>query len=405
MSKEYALSDVSFVIPSRNNLKYLKWAYQSIRENIGPDIWICMADDWSDLDQTWEWMQEIVEADPRAKAIKNDTGNRLGHTIMYDKIVEELVETDIFIIAHADMYWLPGSVDNMLKHYKGDKTVVSATRIEPPLHPDGPEKHLFDMGQEPEEFKKEEVLALNEELKASEADKVTEGIFAPWMCSKNEFLSIGGHDPLYAPQSKEDSDIFNRFVLDDVAVLQSRDSFVAHLTCRGSRFNPFNTDIGTASDEWMAQNVRSTRNFIRKWGHFVQHDALMKPIIPHKYDIGFKVKNAKTNILNSIEPWCSNIQVSLQNEFIRQYIDFEQPNTAYDLNERIVDWNEELTNDIIIYIDGYQFNERTFSILQQLPTIIESNKETIVVGQRFALDTLEIEVRNIRHLEKDLIKL
>ena len=30
--------------------------------------------------------------------------------------------------------------------------MVSATRIEPPLHPDGPEKVLKDFGIEPEEF-------------------------------------------------------------------------------------------------------------------------------------------------------------------------------------------------------------------------------------------------------------
>ena len=36
--------------------------------------------------------------------------------------------------------------------------VVSATRIEPPLHPDGPEKILEDFGIEPEEFKEHEFL-------------------------------------------------------------------------------------------------------------------------------------------------------------------------------------------------------------------------------------------------------
>ena len=35
------------------------------------------------------------------------------------------------------------------------------------------------------------------------------------------------------------------------------------------------------------QNLRSTRNFIRKWGHMVKHDEYLKPIIPPKYDIGF----------------------------------------------------------------------------------------------------------------------
>ena len=36
------------------------------------------------------------------------------------------------------------------------------------------------------------------------------------------------------------------------------------------------------TDEWLAQNQKSTREFLRKWGHFCKHDALMKPIVPPK---------------------------------------------------------------------------------------------------------------------------
>ena len=36
--------------------------------------------------------------------------------------------------------------------------MVSATRIEPPLHPDGPEKILLDCGIEPEEFDEDKLL-------------------------------------------------------------------------------------------------------------------------------------------------------------------------------------------------------------------------------------------------------
>ena len=39
-------------------------------------------------------------------------------------------------------------------------------------------------------------------LKKSEP---TEGIFAPWAFYRTDFQEIGGHDVLYAPQSKEDS--------------------------------------------------------------------------------------------------------------------------------------------------------------------------------------------------------
>ena len=37
-------------------------------------------------------------------------------------------------------------------------------------------------------------------------------------------------------QSKEDSDIFNRFVLNGYELIQTWKGFVYHMTCRGSRF-------------------------------------------------------------------------------------------------------------------------------------------------------------------------
>ena len=32
--------------------------------------------------------------------------------------------------------------------------------------------------------------------------ETSQGIFAPWAIYKEDFTSIGGHDPLYAPQIK-----------------------------------------------------------------------------------------------------------------------------------------------------------------------------------------------------------
>jgi hypothetical protein len=187
------------------------------------------------------------------------------------------------------------------------------TRIEPPLHPDGPEKLLMDFGTEPEDFNPLEDDLLHQ-IPSLKQGRVTEGIFAPWFLFKEDFQSIGGHDPLYAPQSKEDSDIFNRFLLNGYNLIQTWDGFVYHMTCRGSRFNPTLTEVGKESDEWLAQNIRSTRNFIRKWGHFVKHDTLMKPIVPPKYNIGFKISNGNSQILNMLEPWCSHIDIDVDIE-------------------------------------------------------------------------------------------
>ena len=71
------------------------------------------------------------------------------------------------------------------------------------------------------------------------------------------------------------------------------------MTCRGSRFkdgakrNPDGQVFmkNRESDEWLKQNMRSTRNFIRKWGSMVVHNEYLKPIIPPKYDIGLVIEN------------------------------------------------------------------------------------------------------------------
>ena len=183
---------ISFIQPSRNNLKYLKWSYNSIRKNLGYRHEICWADDFSD-DGTWEWMNEIKEKDPNVKIHRNEGPERLGHTILYDTLVG-MASNDIVMIYHADMYACPKLDEEVLKHLEPGK-VVSATRIEPPLHPDGPEKVLQDFGIEPEEFDEQGLINfINQTWEGMPEDKTTDGIFAPWAIYKDDFTSIGGHD-------------------------------------------------------------------------------------------------------------------------------------------------------------------------------------------------------------------
>ncbi len=158
---------ISLIQPSRNNLKYLKWSYDSIRKNQGDhEVEICVADDFSDKDGTWEWCLETMAKDPHFKAIRNEGPTRLGHTILYDRLVNEVATHELCMIYHADMYLCPGALDAIEKHMMHGskmvaeqpqyKKIVSLTRIEPPLHPPGPEKLLEDFGIEPEEFNEED---------------------------------------------------------------------------------------------------------------------------------------------------------------------------------------------------------------------------------------------------------
>ena len=398
---------ISFIQPSRNNLKYLKWSYNSIRKNLGYRHEICWGDDYSD-DGTWDWMNEIIKKDKNVQIYRNNGPERLGHTILYDTLVD-MATNVIVMIYHADMYACPNMDEAVLKHLERGK-VVSATRIEPPLHPDGPEKILKDFGIEPEEFDELELMKFLDEG-VDYTKKPTNGIFAPWAIYKDDFTSIGGHDPLYAPQSKEDSDIFNRFKLNGYELIQTWRGFVYHMTCRGSRFkdgalrNPAGQVFmkGRESSEWLAQNLRSTRNFIRKWGHMVNHDALLHPIIPPKYDVGFVVENCDTNMLIQLEPWCSDIYgdwVGHKGFGVNKYIEEEQPDTQFDSKKKIHSDHFEAKNNVIVEFDCQRLTPDNFQILVNLSEILQQSGE---VGE-MELEIFKFKIKSLDTYEKGLIK-
>jgi len=401
------MKPISFIQPSRNNKKYLQWSYNSIRKNLGYRHEICWADDFSD-DGTWFWMQEIAKKDKNVKIHRNEGPTRLGHTILYDTLVD-MASNDIVMIYHADMYACPNMDVEVLKHLERGK-VVSATRIEPPLHPVGPEKIIEDFGIEPEEFDEDGLLDFCKTWVDNYKDITTNGIFAPWAIYKEDFQSIGGHDPLYAPQSKEDSDIFNRFQLAGYEFVQTWEGYVYHMTCRGSRFkdgamrNPAGQVFmkGRESSEWLAQNLRSTRNFIRKWGHMVKHDKYLNPIVPPKYDIGFVAYNCDKNLLRELEPWCSKIYLDFGSDYLGDYIKEEQPDTQFDLGERIKLYgNSKISelHDICVEFNCRNLNANNFQVIVNLSEIIKESGEVGIMEH----EIFKFYINSLDTYEKDLI--
>ena len=238
-------------------------------------------------------------------------------------------------------------------------------------------------------------------------NKTTEGVFAPWAIYKDDYWAVGGHDKLFAPQSKEDSDIFNRLQLNGCKFIQTWDGFVYHMTSRGSRFNPMAGGApGKDSPEWLHTTTKNMRNFIRKWGTVVKHDEMMKPIVVPKYDMGFVIKNCNEQLLELLEPWCSTMYVDTYFHFktlafTEDYINKEQPNTMFDLNDRVRGFYDEKNNDILVKFDGDKFNNNSFNVIQQLSEILANDE--LEVGS-FELDVFEIQINKIKTYEKDLIK-
>lgn len=390
------MEKITFCIPSKTNLRYLKTCIPSIRENASRNDHEIIIFVDSDEDGTVEWLEQVKDEYNIRYFVNPNLGESLyGIGKAYDYCVEQST-TDIFMIFHADMMLGKNADIKAFNHLK-PKTVVCATRIEPPLHPNNGEKILIDFGMYPEEFKQDEFNQYVEEH--SNDNKTTNGIFAPWMMYKEEFLEIGGHDPIMH-SCREDSDVFNRMKLNGFEFIQPWNSLVYHLTGRGA--GSFDGDPERHA-KWKADMDRSTLEFIRKWGSNVNHTALMEPIVTPKYNIAYVVKNCPGQLLSTLEPWCDRIYVENQ-EIVDIYLDREQKNTSFDLTKRVFSLTNntpEWENDIVIEFDATKLTQQNFQLLMQMPGIIQDSGE---VGE-FEIDIFRVIISHIEEYQHNLIKL
>ncbi len=373
------------IVPSYNTLEHTKNTYESLLLYGGEDVDIIIIDDAS-TDGTAQWLLSLK--DDRLHSII--APERKGHTYWYDQGMK-VASTDIVSILHSDMIIGPGYFENMLKHLERGK-VVCATRIEPPIHPAGKEKIVRQFGEEANVFNWEGFEEFVDKEIKDQKDKTTKGIFAPWMLYKEDHLSIGGHDQRFAPYGYEDSDIFNRWINAGYEMVQARDSLCYHMTCRGHRWNK---GVGIENPDYRATMDKNAREFLRKWGDWIQNDEYQYPIINPKYNKGIVLYRGKPILLGTLEPWCDNLYVDMKQAIIDAYIEKEQPKTVVDLSKKIHTIDAEATNDVMIYIDGSKFSSTDGQYVQQLAAILNQNKPE---EGRFKIGNVEIEI--IKYNEK-----
>ena len=355
--------NVTLVIPGYNNLRHLKNAYTSIKTH-APNCKIVMLDDGS-TDGTFDWLNSFEDKNITA-VYRSD--KRVGHTILYDKGIE-LAQTEVVGIMHADMILGPYYLENMLKHLQRE-TVVCATRVEPPLHPAGKEKIIRDFGTDFDNLNLDAFEAYVLEAQHDFKDQTTDGMFAPWIIYKEDFVTMGGHDALFAPFPYEDSDIFQRWMLHGYELIQSRDAFVYHLTCRGHRWTD---EIGKDDDYFKNASAKAARNYLRKWGSWIENDEYQRPILKPRYDIGVVIENCTPELLNWIEPWFNNTYVD--QSLIDEYIKHEQPKTDLILEARVRPIEEPKQNDIIIYFDAK--DNADLNIVANIQVIIRESVDQV----------------------------
>ena len=122
----------------------------------------------------------------------------------------------------------------------------------------------------------------------------------------------------------------------------------------------------------------------------------MKPIIPSKFDIGFIITNANQQHIEALEPWCNTIYT----DFIStEYIANED--TSYDLQKKFLPLDSEKNNEILVEINGNKFVQDDFTLIQQLPEIIQDSGEENFHGE---IGNLVISIIHMNKYENELIK-
>ena len=351
------------IIPSYNTLEHTKNTYQSIKK-YAPNVPMIIIDDASE-DGTANWLNSLKDDNLTVIADKI----RRGHTYWYDEGMR-YANTEIVSILHSDMIIGPNYFENMLKHLEKGK-IVCATRIEPPIHPAGMEKHTQNFGIEHNEFDWKAFDIFCNNTLITDKDKTTKGIFAPWILYKEDHLSIGGHDQRFAPYGYEDSDIFNRWIQAGYEMVQSRDALCYHMTCRGHRWN---AGVGIENSDYRETMDRCRREFIRKWGDWIQNDKYQMPIIWTKYDRGIIIKNSNPQLIEMLEPWGDNLYVDTPIENLLEYIEKESNRTVTDLYDRIKPYDNEKQNNILIEVDGENFNQQDMIYIQKVAEILDTQK-------------------------------
>lgn len=411
--------NLNILIPSRNNLDFLKLAYSSIRKNQGNHcVEILVLDDKSDKDNTWEWCEEIMDFDLDFKAFKNERKERLGISSGY-KFLSQQATQEIICHWHADMVMTEGTLDAVERElftrpeqYKSfefcgstpySKNVVCLTRIEPPIYDKPgvyPEKIIWKEAPiELEDWNEPFFTANLPHLIQSWGGKKTGGHFAPFFMFREEYNRLGGNDIENFPkQAREDSDWGFRLVLAGFETIQIP-HMVFHFASRGNRRSKHESGNFVDNPEWQEIDRKSTRNFIRKWGTFHPlHDEFLTPRKPKVYNIGFILQNPSFDLINALEPWCSRmICPTIGNELIDNYVRTEQPNTPFNLKEKLEYGGCE--TDIIVEIDGQRFNQSDYQTIQYLSQIIEESGE---VGE-FELGNLKITIKSLQTYEDQLI--
>jgi len=298
------MKQISFLInTSINTLDHVKLLLRSLRENLySPNHEILIFVD-SDNEGTVDYLKQQKEYFKDLKIITHKLKPCVGYS-RNNNLMVELAKYDICSYLQSDMVISKHYDLNILEDLE-DNCILSATRIEPPLHNESETTITKDFGVDPNEFNWNEFIPFAE---LSKQNKTLEYFFAPFTFYKNVWLEIGGYDTLFR-RSREDSDLLQRFIHKGVKIKQTFKANVYHFSCVTSRgknwFDKQNQEAQRRVELQKIADGIEIRRFLQKWGNFNHGDTKL-----NKLDIDLVLKNSTSldpMFVAQIEPFFSRV--------------------------------------------------------------------------------------------------
>jgi GT2 family glycosyltransferase len=272
-------SPLSFCISTYNNLNYLKLAISSVRKNSYFKVAPFVVHAENCTDGTNEWLLENREKYNLTLIIEpnNEEVRGIGGGM---NICAEHVQTDYILFLHSDFYvqknWDKKLYDRALQ-YSEEKLWVNPYRIEPAQF--GPAQSRPGTYIVPMEIFGGYYHDFNQELFEQESDtfattystvEFPKGEGVSGLVKKEVWDEVGGNDPIFAPASWEDMDLFIRMLQHGVRFIVTASSVVWHFGARGS--HRLEENNGKTSDRQILAEEKNRKLWLEKWGKYPEFD-------------------------------------------------------------------------------------------------------------------------------------
>ncbi len=258
----------SIIIPTWNNLPFLKICIESIIKNstFRHQIIIHVNEG---IDGTLEW-------------VKN---GRFDYTHSIDNLgvcwavnaCRALVKTDYIVYMNDDMYMLPGwdfELINEIEHFNNKFFFLSATIIEPKVWPHPGILAPYDYGTDPENFREEDLLREFRSIKGKDWSGAT---WPPNIVHKDIWDLIGGYSIEYFPGLYSDPDFSMKLYEAGVKHFKGVDkSRIYHFGNKSTRRIKMNNGSKQFLNKWGITSFSFTRFFL-KTGRKFQGDFVVNP--------------------------------------------------------------------------------------------------------------------------------